>query len=67
MAARNGNGMRGSVGCYSIVHCWNIYIYIYIYIYRNDGTNVLVPKRVYTFSKTRFLVLQGFMKNENKI
>ena len=32
MAARNGYGMRGSVGCYSIVHCWNIYIYIYIYI-----------------------------------
>jgi len=26
MAATDGNGMHGSVGCYSIVHFWKIYI-----------------------------------------
>jgi len=31
-AATDDYGMRVSVGCYSIVHCWRKYIYIYIYM-----------------------------------
>ena len=37
------------------------------YLSRNDRINVLVLKYFYNFSKRWFLVLQGFMRNENKI
>jgi hypothetical protein len=60
MAATDGNGMHSTVRCYSVVHCWEIFIS------KRQKKMFPYPKCFYTLSKRRFLVIQGFMQNEKK-